>query len=98
MRIHWDDLAEAMEGLMPDQRDAIIKIFQEEMPIADYAKEQGISRRMAYYRMQGILDLLLEMLGRSMMKDACRDRHGARNRRNCRRPNDLCPGSSGTRQ
>lgn len=65
MLIRRQDLALAIEELAPAQRDAIIKIFHEEMPVASYAKEQGITRAMAYRRMGNILDKLWEaMIGR----------------------------------
>lgn len=62
MFVYRADLAEAMEELAPKELDFLIKIFQEELPIALYAAEEGISTRMAYRRKDAVLHRLWESL------------------------------------
>ena len=62
MWIHREDLAEAIEALHPTEQDFLIKIFQEELPIALYAAEEGISPSMAYRRKDAILNRLWKSL------------------------------------
>ena len=62
MLVYRTDLAEAMEELAPKELDFLIKIFQEELPIALYAAEEGISTRMAYRRKDAVLHRLWESL------------------------------------
>ncbi len=36
-------LADAMESLLPEERELAMKVFGEEMPLADYAEMKGKS-------------------------------------------------------
>ena len=69
MKIRCEELAFAMEDLTADQQDAIIKVYQEEMSMAEYAAEQGISRSTAYRRLRAILETLAEGMKRRMEED-----------------------------
>ena len=74
MWIHREDLAEAIEELRPTEQDFLIKIFQEELPIALYAAEEGISTSMAYRRKEAILRRLWELLiMRRLRENECKN-------------------------
>lgn len=69
MKIRCEELAFAMDDLTVDQQDAIIKVYQEEMSMAEYAAEQGISRSTAYRRLKVTLETLAEGMRRRMEED-----------------------------
>jgi len=66
MYIHREDLAHAIETLLPTEQDFLIKIFQEELPMSLYAAEAGISTSMAYRRKRAILRKLSETILRGV--------------------------------
>ena len=66
MKIHHADLAFAISDLTTSQQDTVIKLFQEEMPMSDYAAEEGISNSTAYRRRKEILDRLMKDMERRM--------------------------------
>lgn len=69
MLIYRTDLAEAMEELAPKELDFLIKHFQEGMPVALYAAEEGISPSMAFRRKKGILHRLWTSITRRMRQN-----------------------------
>lgn len=66
MRIYREDLAQAIETLLPTEKDFLIKFFQEELPMPLYAAEAGISTSMAYRRKKAILRKLSETILRGV--------------------------------
>ena len=64
MVIHQADLADAIEELAPQEQDFLVRYFQEGLPIALYAAEEGISVSMAYRRKRALLDKLREAIMR----------------------------------
>ena len=74
MLVYRADLAEAMEELAPKEIDFIIKHFQEGMPVAMYAVEEGISSSMAFRRKKAILNRLWESITRRMNQNECKSK------------------------
>ena len=69
MVIYQADLADAIEELAPQEQDFLVRYFQEGLPIALYAAEEGISVSMAYRRKRALLDKLREAIMREDEKE-----------------------------
>ena len=51
-------LADAMDSLLPEERELAMKVFGEEMSICEYAKTKGENRRTLAFRKDKVLEKL----------------------------------------
>ncbi len=57
-RMLLDVLRDAMDSLMPEERELAMKVFGEEMSICEYAKAKGENRRTLAFRKDKVLEKL----------------------------------------
>ena len=57
-RMLLDVLRDAMDSLLPEERELAMKVFGEEMSICEYAKTKGENRRTLAFRKDKVLEKL----------------------------------------